>query len=207
MGRSSRLLLAVAVIGVLAANVCFAGLPDPALSTAGNVILSPNASIDYVVEVIGSEGPIDTALVQIVFSTETDGLVCWCTGQVHPNIEGYTNALGQATFNLAGGGCVDSSLVSTPPAVEVFANGIKIAEVGVVSPDAVDGLGRVPTDPGYDPMGSCTVGVGDAANHTGPIVTSTYSFCTDLNSDGALTLADAVLVSEDIINSASCTAQ
>jgi hypothetical protein len=169
--------------------------------------MSPSAGIPYVVEVVGTEGPIDTALVQLVFSTETDGLVCWCVGQTHPTIEAYTNALGQATFNIAGGGCVDSSLVSTPPAVEVFANGIKLAEVGVVSSDAVDDNGFVPTDPGYNPNGVCAVGVGDAAFHTAPIVSTSYSYCTDINSDGAVSLGDAVLITPDIVGSANCTAQ
>ena len=207
MGRSSRLLLAAAVMGVLAASVSFAGLPDPALSSAGNVILSPSGGIPYTVEVVGTEGPIDTALVQIVFSTETDGLVCWCVGQVHPTIEAYTNALGQATFNISGGGCVDSSLVSSPPAVEIFANGIKLAEVGVVSSDGVDDNGFVATDPSYNPNGTCVVGVGDATFHTSPIIASTYAFCTDINSDGAVSLADAVLITDDIVAASSCAAQ
>ena len=73
--------------------------------------------------------------------------------------------------------------------------------------DVVDGGGNKPTDPGYDPLGSCSVGVGDATYHTTPIVTAIYDWCTDFNSDGNVTLVDALAVTDDIVLSASCTAQ
>jgi len=88
--------------------------------------------------------------------------------------------------------------------VEVFANGFKIAEVGVVSPDAVDDSGTLPTS-GWNPAGTCHVVLADAVAHTGPIVTAVYSFCTDMNSDGLVNVADAVIVTPSIIGAPSCT--
>lgn len=205
MGRSLRLLLATVVAGALSAGVCFAGIPDPALSDVPNVVTSPDGNLEYIVTVVGADGPIDSALVEIVFSTETDGLVCWCVGQVHPTIQANSNALGQASFFISGGGCVDPALVTTPPAVEVFANGIKLGEPGVVSSDVVDDGGRKPTDVGYAPGGACKVVIADAVYFTGPIVSGTYDYCTDMDSSGVVNIADAVIVTGPIVSGAICT--
>jgi len=205
MGRSSRLLLVATVVGVLTASVAFAGIPDPALSNVPNVITSPDGSLAYVVDVVGASGPIDSALVQIIVGTEADGIICWCVGQTHPTIEAFTNAAGQATFNIAAGGCVDSALVVTPPAVEVFANGIKIGQPGVVSADVVDSNGTL-AQGGWTPGASCAVSVGDAVYFTPFIANGTYGFCADLDSNGTVSLSDAVLVTPPIAFGASCTA-
>lgn len=206
MGRSSRLLLAAAVALVLPASV-FAGIPDPALSTVPNILTSPDGTLEYVVTVVGAEGPIDQANVEIVASTEVDGLLCWCVGQTHPTIQAFSNVNGEASFFIAAGGCVDPAVVTTPPAAEVFANGIKIGEPGWVSPDVTDNSGNKPTDVGYNPAGSCEVTVGDAVYLTGPIANATYDFCADLNTTGDVSLADALLATGPIANGASCTAQ
>jgi hypothetical protein len=203
MGRSSRLLLTL-LVGALTASVSLAGVPDPDLSTVPNVIVNPDGSFEYKVTVVGGDGPIDSALVQIVFSAETDGLLCWCTGQDHPVVEAFTDASGCAIFNIAAGGCIDSSLVASPPAVEVFANSIKIGEPGVVSPDVVDPSGNRAQE-GWDPDGTCLVSAGDAVEHTPAIVNATLSFCTDLNSDGEVSPGDAVLITPAIVDGSSCT--
>jgi len=192
------------------ASLSFAGLPDPALSNVPNVVMSPSGGLTYTVDVIAGDGPVDSSLVEIVFSTEVDNLICWCVGQDHTNrtISAFSNALGAADFNISGGGCVDSSLVASPPAVQVFATGQLLGQVGVVSPDVVDGSGAVATDPGgWDPLGVCNVAVGDAVFHTSPIANSVYTFCTDMNSDNTVSLTDAVLITNDIANAASCSAQ
>jgi len=204
MGRSLRLLLAALTAGALTASFCSAGIPDPSLSSAGNVLVNPDGSLQYTVSVVGQSGPIDSAIVQLVFSTETDGLVCWCTGQTHPTIEALSGPTGDADFFISAGGCVDSGLVASPPAVEVFANGFKIAEVGVVSPDAVDDAGLLPLQ-GWSPGGTCQVVLSDAVFHTGPIVSAAYSFCTDFNSDGAVNVSDAVIATAPIILATACT--
>ena len=84
MGCRLRLLLILAISLGAAWGVAGAGVPDPDLCTVPNVLTSPahpNTSLDYVVTVVGADGPIDSALVQLVFSAEAAGLVCWCTGQ------------------------------------------------------------------------------------------------------------------------------
>lgn len=206
MGRSYRLLIAALVAGVLIAGSSFAGIPDPTLSVVGNVLYSPSGTTEYIVTVNGSAGPIDSATVQLVFSTEADGLICWCVGQAHPLIEATTDVNGQAHFFIAAGGCIDPSLVAAPPAVEVFANGIKLKEVGCVSPDAVDGSGLLPTS-GWDPGLYCSVSLADAGLHSPPIKSGTYSFCSDVNSDLAVDLTDAVVLSESIKSGFTCTKQ
>jgi hypothetical protein len=159
----------------------------------------------YTVTVVSDEGPVDQALVQLAFSAEAAGLICWCTGQTQPLVETMTNVSGQATFFIAAGGCIDPTLVSSPPAVEVFANGILLKEVGVVNVDAVDDAGRLPTDPGYSPGVQCAAGLSDATYHTNPVAFGVYTFCSDLDSDLDVDLDDAVAITPGLANGWACT--
>lgn len=204
MGRWIHVLSTALVVGVAMAGVASAGVPNPSLSTVPNIVLSPDGSMPTTIIVVGDEGAIDTALVQVVFSAETAGIICWCTGQTQPLIQGQTNASGEVTFNVAGGGCVDPLSVGVPPAVEVFANGILLAEVGTVSVDAVDDNGLLPTE-GWDPLLVCTAGLIDALHHTQPIANGFYSFCTDLDSDMDCDLDDALLITPGLKNGITCT--
>ncbi len=206
MGRRFRLLIAALAVGAVAASAAYAGIPDPNLSVVPNVLYSPGGTLEYTVTVNGSSGPIDSATVQIVFSSESDTLICWCLGQTHPMVTATTDINGQAHFFIAAGGCVDPSLVSSPPAVEVFANGIKLSEVGAVSPDAVDAGGLLPTQ-GWDPQGSCVVGLSDGARHATAIKGGGADFCSDVTSDGVVALDDAVVLAAAIKSGSACTAQ
>ena len=70
MDRSFRSFMAVLCVAlglITFCNIADAGVPDPLLSTVPNVIVSPDASMGYTVNVAGSGGPIDSSLVQIVF--------------------------------------------------------------------------------------------------------------------------------------------
>lgn len=205
MGRRIVLLLAIAV-GVTGFSVANAGIPDPTFCDVPNVLVNPGGDLQYTVFVANSSGPIDSALVQIVFSTEVDGFLCWCVGQTHPLIQGYSNASGEATFNIAAGGCVDPTLVGSPPAVEVLANGVSLAQVGVVGPDAVDDGGILPTS-GWNPGGLCRVGLSDASRHTVPFSTFAYDYCSDLDSSGSVGLLDAVIATVPISTASACTQQ
>mgnify|MGYP003572957441 CR=1 FL=1 len=208
MGRRYQLLLAVVVASFLTAGVAQAGIPDPALSDVPNVLVVPGGALEYIVTVNGSEGPIDTALVELVFSTEVNGILAWCVGQTTGTISALTDANGEASFFIAAGGCVDAALVSSPPAVRVFAKGIELAQVGVVSPDAVDGDGVPPTGGWNITTGSLAeVGLSDASVHTPPVKDGTYSYCTDFNSDGAVDLSDASIMTPSIKDGSNCTAQ
>ena len=213
MGCRLKLVLAVAVFlgaaGLLGATggIAAAGVPDPDLCTVPNVLTSPahpSNALDYVVTVIGADGPIDSALVQLVFSTEAAGAICWCTGQTQPLLEDYTNASGQAVFQVHGGGCMEPALSATPP-VQVFANGILLREVGIVSVDPVDAAGLRPTTVGYNPAGSCASGISDATFITPALKTGSIFFCTDLDSDGDSDVTDAVLFTPAIKTGYVCT--
>jgi len=200
--RSARWILLVA--GVAGAGLAQAGLPSSSLSTVPNVLISPDGTLEYIVTVVGDTGPIDTALVQLSFSAEASNLICWCTGQTKPLIEARTDAAGQASFFIAGGGCLNPDSVATPPPVEVYANGILLREVGVVSPDAVDSDGYLPTQ-GWNTGVLCTAGLSDAARHTNPISSGQYDFCTDMDSDLDCDLEDAVAITPLLAGGAACT--
>lgn len=204
MTWSNRALAVALVTGAVFAGTAAAGIPDPALSVVPNVVMSPGGDIEYVVTVNGSQGPVADSIVQIVFSSEVDALVCWCAGQAHPEVTATTDAAGQARFFIAAGGCIDPGLVASPPAVSVYANGIRLREVGAVGPDAVDGAGLVPTL-GWNPGASCEVSLSDAALHSTPIKAGSYSFCSDMNSDLLVDLTDAVVLSAAIKAGSTCS--
>jgi hypothetical protein len=154
------------------------------------------------VTIVGSTGPVDNALVRLEFSPEVQPLDCWCAGQTHPAIDAVTNASGVATFFIAGGGCFDPAHFTNPP-VSVYANGILMAEVGMVSPDMVDGAGNPPWTP-WSLSASCTSGLTDAVAHTAPIKSGAYSYCSDLNTDGTVSVLDAVLLTPSVKTGAAC---
>ena len=198
-----RSLLAACAAGVLVSGNAWAGAPDPDLSTVRNVVYSPGALMSYAVTVMSVDGPVPGAIVRLHFTSESNPLAGWCSGQVHPDIDVVTNASGVATFNLGGGGCLNPANMTNPP-VQVYANGVLLREVGVVSVDAVDDAGRLPTQ-GWNPSPNVRVGVGDAVFHTPPLKTGAYSFCTDFNSDGACDLTDAVLLTPAVKVGWTCT--
>ena len=87
----------------------------------------------------------------------------------------------------------------------VFADLCKMQECGVVSPDAVDNAGRKSTDtPVWNPAGFCATGLADAVAHTTPLANATYSWCTDINADHAVTLSDATMLTPYLANAVSC---
>lgn len=209
MDRSFRSFMAVfcVALGLITfCNIADAGVPDPLLSTVPNVVTSPDGSMGYTVNVAGSGGPIDSSLVQIVFSAECQSYLCWCVGQVYaPSIDDYTDALGDVTFNIAAGGCVDPTLlVSDPYCARVFADGVQLADVGIVSSDRVDPGGLDATS-GWNPGGTCLVASNDGVAFTPPFVSNIYEFCSDINSDLLVNATDAVIVTPGIVSNSSCT--
>jgi len=194
MGRRYALSLSsVLVLGFLAGSGARAGVPDPALSTIPNVVGVPGGGILYTMTIVGSSGPIDSANVTLIWSTPGDTSTCWCPGQTHPTVTANTNASGIATFNLALGGCLNPATIPGGLAVEVFVNGIKLKEVGQVSPDVIS----VHAPP-------CLVSLNDAVAFTGPLATNTYSFCYDLNSDLQVGLIDAVTLTPHVATAKHC---
>lgn len=192
----TRRLAALVSIITLAgfSTVALAGIPDPNLSTVPNVISSPGGAMPYRVTIVGQGGPVAAASVELRYAVAADTAACWCVGQVRPVIQATTNASGIATFNVAGGLCLDPALLPGGVAVRVFVNDILLKEVGQISPDVV-----------AVPSGTCEVGLSDAVSYTSFLATSTYSYCYDINSDGAVGLTDAVLFTAPASSAASCT--
>ncbi len=201
MGRSAGSF--PVLLALLWGSSALANIPDPGLSTIPTVVVSPSGTLDYSVNIVGQLGPMNTATVELIWSAEADSLMCWCTGENHPLITSTTDPSGTAVFNIAAGGCLDPSLLSGGIAVEVFANGFKMAEVGVVSSDLVDGSGIRATQ-GWNPAGSCAVGLSDASAHTNAFATGIYDFCSDINSDLTVSLDDAVILTQPITDGLSC---
>lgn len=204
MRQRIGILATTTLLGAALVASATAGIPDPALSDVPNVAASPSGALEYIVTVNSSAGPVDGAVVTIVFGTEAEGLACWCAGQTHPEISSVANSSGEASFFIAAGGCLDPSELTGSPAIEVFANGVKLAEVGMVSSDAVDNSGTFPWN-GWNPGGTCEVGISDGVLHTTPIASGGSDFCSDIDSDGQVALSDAVLLTADISTGAACS--
>jgi len=199
--RGPVLALACLIAGSATASAGI--IPDPASSDIPNVVVSPEGLLEYRVTIRSSTNtPLDGVMVLVKFNAAADGILCWCAGETHPEIMATTNPAGEAVFFIRGGGCVDPAALGSIPA-EVFADGIKMAEVGIVSPDAVDAAGLFPTS-GWNPGGNCVVGLSDATFHTGAISAGTSAFCSDMDSDGIVALADAVLLTAPIADGESC---
>jgi hypothetical protein len=167
--------------------------PDPAQCSVPPVVVSPGGSMPYRVTVRDAGGiPLPGLEVRLEFSPEADSTLCWCAGQEHPTITAVTDTQGVATLRVAGGGCIPADLAP----VRVFAGGVLLRAVGVVSPDVWDTDGRQHPD--------CVVGLPDAVGHTGPVREMRYSFCSDLDGDGAVGLGDAVLLTDPVQAGHNC---
>jgi hypothetical protein len=222
MIRNLRSVLALTACGVLAAVVASANVPVPELSTVPRCFqLHPSTTLansvpsnaaKYNVTILGTGGPINAAAVQVRMISPGDTLACWCNGLPGPRpyvFQQSTNASGVARFVIGGGGCIQYGLPAIPGTLdyagEVFADGVRMQEFGMVSSDAVDNAGRRATDsPRWNPAGTCAAGLADAVEHTNPLATSNYDYCTDFNCDNASGASDAVIVTPFLAGAASC---
>ena len=193
--------------------------PDVNLSTIPqNIGLSPTGTLPYTVTIIGVTGqPMQNASIEIRFNAPGDTLTCWCSDVPDPgpfpavhSFFASTNTQGEAVFNIRGGGCIQLGLLSIPGsdkfAAQVYINGFYASECGTVSPDAVDNAGCLPTSSSslWDPAGMCSTGLADAVQHTTPLATSSYSWCTDINGDRVCSVSDAVILTPFMASAASC---
>lgn len=215
MNRNLRRAVLSVGAGVLVASLAIANVPVPELSTVKNCVpISPNGNIQYQLTVRGTGGAINASRVNMLFNIVGDSLVCWCNtspwvaGQPHSFFTN-TNASGIATFNLRGGGCIEYGLTAIPGprdfAGEIFADFVKLQEFGMVSPDAADVAGKLSTDTGgWNPGASCATGLSDAVKHTTPLSNATYAWCTDINCDKAVSLADGLILTPYLAQALSC---
>jgi hypothetical protein len=205
----------VVVMGMAIASLASANVPDERLSTVPNCLgISPTGALAYTVTIVGSGGPIASSAVSLRFTTTGDTLICWCNIVPGPRprvISAVSNGVGVAVFNVTAGGCFQYGLAGIPSVLkfagEVYADNVKLQEFGTVSPDAVDTAGRLPTNIGtalWDPAGSCATGLADGVQHTTPLSTAVYEWCTDVNCDRACGLADATILTPFLAGAASC---
>jgi hypothetical protein len=174
--------------------------------------VSPNGSLAYVITIICDGRWAIGSRVEIRFTHVADTLVCWCNSVPGPrphSFFAYTNSMGVATFNIAAGGCIPQYSPAIPGprkfAAEIFADGMKMQECGIVSPDACDAAGRLTiSSPTWEPGGACAVGLSDAVYHTMPIGASAYDWCTDINGDHAVGLTDAAILTPYLAAASSC---
>jgi hypothetical protein len=225
----SRIVLSIMMVMVLAGGV-FANIPDPTLSNAPPVLLVPNNPntlgppfgpnvLGYTVNVQGNLGPVNNALVEVAFSqaawvriakcngTDTRPAFCDVTPPADYICTATTNASGNATFRISGGGCILATAVN-PYTVEIRANGIVLAnDIKIFSPDAVNGAGQTTASSGVSNCDATAtaVGLSDAVFHTGDFAGITFNECSDFDNSHSANLADAVIGTQYIVNGNSCT--
>lgn len=217
MIRNLRTIMALTACGVLAAVVASAAVPVPSLSNVPRCLqlhpaVSANPGSKYNVTILGTGGPINAAVVQIRMITVGDTLVCWCNTPAGPRpyvFQQSTNISGVTAFTILGGGCIQYGLGAIPGTLdyagEVFADGIRMQEFGTVSSDAVDNSGRRATDsPRWNPAGVCAAGLADAVEHTSPLQSAIYDWCTDFDCSGSVALADGIIMTPFISAGSSC---
>lgn len=190
------------------------GDPFPGTSVVPNVVYSPGGTLTYTVTVRDlAADPVAGATVRLEPTAAADGLINWCSGQSHEPTA-TTNSLGQASFQIAAGGCIDPArlgddafrILAEYAYVPGYNEEVQLAARGSLSSDAVNLAGYLPTDPLHEvDGGSGVVSLSDAVFHTGPLSTGTYEFCSDFDSDGVIGLSDATIVTGDLVSGPICT--
>lgn len=189
-------------------------VPTPECSIVPPLLtISPDGSIPYTIKhyFSGCEDPVVGAVVTLQFSPEVDALIAWAPGQDHQLVT-TTDANGEATFNVAGAGCIDLSRFTPSTYIAlVKADGVTIAKPMVNSPDAVNSQGLLPTELGTNicENGESEVGLSDAVFFTGPIKLGLVEPCAKFvgPADEPVHLGDAVFLTEFLTKSTSLVCQ
>jgi hypothetical protein len=173
------------------------------------VVLTPDGSaVSCHVVAQGPTGPAFSVLVELEFSPEADRIISWAQGQTHPLLTAYTNLHGEASFTIAGGGCIlPDSFVGASYIAEVRFNGIPMKELVIVSPDAVNSSGQAGVSTCED--GKAVVGLADAIYHTRSISLGLSKTCSNVVTpyDKPVGLSDAVFLTPYIKQSRFCYCQ
>lgn len=176
-----------------------AGQPHAGNSTVPNILYEPGGLLTYQVLVRDeASNPVSGAQVEIVTPPAISTILCACTFS-NPLID-VTDVNGVASFQIQAGGCIDPDSVGAY--FEVHADNSFLASVGGVSPDAVDDSGRLPWQ-GWSPT-LCQTGIADAIFHYNSISIRSFSFCTDLDSDGRISMLDAILMTDSVQIGTNC---
>jgi len=182
----------------------------------------------FTIHVEGALGPTQGSFVEVEVSPDADVLVGWCrapyggaAGQTHPILTGFTDANGNVTFEVYGGGCLaPGDFFGATYILQVRADGIVLDEPYINSPDAVDYQGRKATDapptggamrcdPGPEGVPVAAVSLSDAVFHTPAIKLGLRESCTKFTPpfNGAVQVGDAVFLTPYIKNGNFCKCQ
>lgn len=174
------------------------GPPPRELSEVPDMLtVTPDGSFPYHVIINGTAGPVVGSMVEVEFSPEATALIAW-TVPIPPGADtpttgpggglqfsGATDANGEVTFYVAGSGCVahkNAAEQVEPYIAQVRADNLVFNEIGVNSPDAVDGDGTLPEFLQYSicdqATGTSSVGLADALYHTPQIKQGSIEICT-----------------------------
>jgi hypothetical protein len=179
----------------LCSSMAMAEVPDagkcsvlPADNLNG-LVLAPNlpapipASINQITVRNSSNNPISNA--SVVITLGAGNVLCGTTV-----LTGTTNASGQVTITLGGGGCEHN----TPLSGIVKANGVTIRSYSNVKSPDFDGAG-----------GNRTVQLGDLISFSNQFLGTDPSECHDYDNDGNTGLGDLIIFSPTFTNPNSCT--
>ena len=217
---------------VLAA-VASAGPPPIYSNVPDAIVLSPGSRYagnpigGFTVHVEGPLGPTAGMFVEVEISADADVLVSWCkaphggaSGQVHPILTGFTDANGNITFEMYGGGCLDpNDFFGATFIAQVRAEGIVLDEPFINSPDVVNEQGQKATDtPPTGGVKRCDlvnavniaqVSLSDAVYHTQPIKAGLREACTKFTPpfNGNVGVSDAVFLTPYVKNGNACNCQ
>ena len=222
------LLLVVVQRSVLAGQEPnLSNVPD-ALTLSPGLRYPSNPIGGFTVHVERSLGPVQGSFVELEIASDADLLVSWCrapfggtAGQSHPILTGFTDANGNVTFEVYGGGCLNpDDFYGATFIAQVRADGIVLDEPFINSPDAVDYLGRKATDtppeggalrcdPGAEGVSVAAVSLSDAVFHTRRIKLGLREKCTKFTPpfNGAVAVNDAVFLTPYVKNGNVCKCQ
>jgi hypothetical protein len=173
-------LLSALFLLALCSSLAMATVPDPTKCTVtpdlnGGCLIAPGTLSGTVLSINvrnSSNNPIPDAVVQVVFNAAIE----ICTTATH---NASTDANGNCTVALRGGGCVNAS---TAGACVVIANGIEIKNYNKVkSPDNASHDSSVP---------SGTVTIADLPFFGDEFKGTAAAACHDYTNDGFVTTAD-----------------
>jgi hypothetical protein len=202
-------------------------VPDAMTLSPGSRYAS-NPIGGFVVHVEGPLGPKQGSFVEVEISSDADVLVSWCrapfggtSGQSHPILTGFTDANGNVSFEIYGGGCLaPNDFFGATYITQVRADGIVLDEPFINSPDAVDYQGRKATDsppdggtmrcdPGPEGVPVAAVTLSDAVFHTRAIKVGLRQACTKFTPpfNGLVGVSDAVFLTPYVKNGNFCKCQ
>jgi len=205
--------LPILAASALLASPARAQIPTPDCNEVSpQLVVTPDGSVPFTVRL--RAGPscnitVPSVPVRLVFNAAADALIAWPPGQDHPEITGTADVTGEAVFHVAGAGCVDLNRFQGDFVVQVWADDILIAEVSVVSPDAVNSEGLLPTDLGTSICedGVSAVGLSDAVFHSRSIKNALVEPCSKVTGDPSdpVNLDDAVALTPFVKAGSSIT--